>query len=200
MEKKLRILAAGDLHGDLAAARKLSAKGKKAKVDLVVLAGDIYGYMGEGEGILEAFAKAGQKVVFVPGNLDFDENLIDLSRSGKNIHKYYVTYGDVGILGIGSPNWKLSLNKKDLNAIRDNFSRMKHKKRVLVSHLHPSGTNVEDLGFIGGTGDGVLRDAVEEFNPDLLIAAHIHEGEGIEDVINGTRVVQVGKRGTVLEI
>ena len=40
MGKKLRILAAGDLHGDLDIARKLSAKGKKEKVDLVVLAGD----------------------------------------------------------------------------------------------------------------------------------------------------------------
>ena len=41
MEKKFRILAAGDLHGSLDIARKLSAKGKKGKVDLVVLAGDI---------------------------------------------------------------------------------------------------------------------------------------------------------------
>jgi len=36
MTKKLKILAAGDLHGDLGIAKKLSAKGKKAKVDLVV--------------------------------------------------------------------------------------------------------------------------------------------------------------------
>ena len=40
MEKKLKILAAGDLHGDFDVAKKLLAKAKRSKVDLVVLAGD----------------------------------------------------------------------------------------------------------------------------------------------------------------
>ena len=44
MNKKLKTLATGDLHGNLDIAKKLSAKGKREKVDLVVLAGDIYGY------------------------------------------------------------------------------------------------------------------------------------------------------------
>jgi len=197
MEKKLKILAAGDLHGDFDIAKKLSEKGKKGKVDLVVLAGDIYGYGGEGEGILSPFKEAGQKVVFVPGNLDFDENLEDLNKVGKNINNYYVSYSGVGIVGIGSPNWKLSLEKEDLKSIKENFSRMKNKKKILVSHLHAEGTKAE---LSGVPGEKVLRKAVEEFKPDLLIAAHIHEGEGIEDKIGGTRVVQVGKKGKILEI
>ena len=40
MSKKFRILTAANLHGDVDIAKKLSAKGKKEKVDLVVLAGD----------------------------------------------------------------------------------------------------------------------------------------------------------------
>ena len=196
MEKKLRILAAGDLHGDFGVARKLSSKAKKEKVDLVVLAGDLHGYEGEGEGILEPFRKAGQKVVFVPGNLDFDEDMSKLDV-GKNIHNYYVTYGDVGIAGIGSPNWKLELDEDDFDAIKKNFSRIKSGKRVLVSHLHVAGTGAE---FSGVAGEKVLRKAVKEFKPDLLIAAHIHEAEGLEDKIGKTRVVQVGVEGTVLEI
>ena len=197
MEKKLKILAAGDLHGSLDVARKLSAKGKRAKVDLVVLAGDIHGYEGEGKGILEPFVKAGQKVLFVPGNLDFDEDLGNLTGAGKNIHGYYVSYGGVGIAGIGSGNWRLSLRDEDFDLIKKNFSRMKNKKKILVSHLHAEGTAAE---FSGIAGEKILRDALIEFKPDLFIAAHIHESEGIEDVIGKTRVVQVGKKGTVLEI
>jgi len=197
MEKKLRILAAGDLHGDLGIAKKLSVKARKEKVDLVVLAGDINGY-DEGDGdILAPFEKAGQKVVFVPGNCDFDEEHEVLRKRARSIHNYYVTYGGVGIVGIGNPNWKLSLDKGDLKSIKKNFSRMKSGKRILVSHLHAAGTKAE---FSGIAGDEVIRDAVDEFKPDLLIAAHIHEGEGIEDKIGGTRVVQVGRRGKVLEI
>jgi len=197
MKKKLKILAAGDLHGDFDIAKKLSKKGEKGKVDLVVLAGDIYGYGGEGDGILKPFKEAGQKVIFVPGNLDFDENLEELNKVGKNIDNYYVSYGEVGIVGIGSPNWKLSLEKEDLKSIKKNFTRMKNKKRILVSHLHASGTLAE---FSGVPGEKILREAVKEFKPDLLIAAHIHEGEGIEDKIGRTKVIQVGKKGKILEI
>jgi Icc-related predicted phosphoesterase len=199
MEKKLRILAAADLHGNLGVAERLSKKAKKGKVDLVVLAGDLHGYMGEGEGVLEPFRKAGHKVLFIPGNLDFDEEMKKLDSVGKNIHNSYVTYGGVGIAGIGSGNWKLWLdeNGEELIEVRKNFGRMKAGKRILVSHLHAAGTLAE---FSGVPGDDVVRKAVEELKPDLLIAAHIHESEGILDSIGKTRVVQVGEKGKILEI
>ncbi len=197
MDKKLRILAAGDLHGSLDIAKKLSAKGEREKVDLVVLAGDIYGYDRKERGLLEPFRKAKQKVVFVPGNCDFDEECKVLEQKGKNIHNYYVTYNGVGIAGIGSPNWKMELDDEDLSSIKRNFEKMKPAKRILVSHLHASGTTAE---FSGIPGDAILRKAVKDFKPDLLIAAHIHECEGIEDKIGKTKVVQVGRKGKILEI
>ena len=40
-QKKLRILAAGDIHGDSSLTKKLAEKADKEKVDLVILAGDI---------------------------------------------------------------------------------------------------------------------------------------------------------------
>ena len=197
MGKKLKILAAADLHGNLDIAKKLSQKGKKGKVDLVILAGDVYGYEDSDEDILEPFWKEKQKVVFVPGNCDFDNECMKLSQKGKNIHNYYVTYKDVGIIGIGSPNWKLSLDNGDFAGIKRNFDKVISGKRVLVSHLHAEGTMAE---FSGIKGDAVLRRAVDDFKPDLLIAAHIHEGEGIEEKIGKTRVVQVGRRGKILEV
>jgi Icc-related predicted phosphoesterase len=195
--KRLRILAAGDIHGDIDISKKLAKKGKKEKVDLVVLAGDIYGYSKGDEGILKPFRDAGQKVVFIPGNCDFDEECETLSREGKNIHNYYVTYGGVGIAGIGSPNWKLSLNDDDLSEIKRNFERMKPSKKILVSHLHAQGTMAE---FSGVPGEKVLRKAVKDFKPDLLISAHIHEAEGVVDDIGDTKVVQVGRRGRIIEV
>jgi putative phosphoesterase len=200
MSKKLKILAAGDLHGSVDDAKKLSAKGKKEKVDLVVLAGDIYGYSEGDENILKPFRDAGQKVVFVPGNCDFDEEHERLKRDAKSIHNYYVTYNDVGIVGIGNPNWKLGLDGDDLAEIKRNFKKMKPAKRILVSHLHAAGTKAENFGFAGWSGDEVLRKAVKDFKPDLLISAHIHEAEGIEDKVGDTKVVQVGRRGKILEI
>jgi len=193
----VKILAAADLHGDIGIARKLSAKARKGKVDLVVLAGDVYGYMEGDEKILEPFNKAKQKVVFVPGNWDSREESEILKRGAKSIHNYYVTYGDVGVMGIGSQDWKMELDKGDLEEIKKNFERMKPKKKILVSHLHAQGTKAE---FSGIPGDKILKKAVKDFKPDLLISAHIHEAEGIEDKIGKTRVVQVGRKGKILEI
>lgn len=197
MEKKLRILAAGDLHGDVGLSEKLSKKAKKENVDLVVLTGDINGSEDFGDKMFEPFSRAHQKVLFIPGNWESREEHESMKKRGKSIDNYYVNYGDVGIVGVGSEDWHLELDKEDFKMIRENFNKMKSKKRVLVSHLHAAGTDAE---FSGIPGDKILRKAVEKFKPDLLISSHIHEAEGIEDKIGDTRVVQVGKNGKVLEI
>jgi Icc-related predicted phosphoesterase len=66
-----------------------------------------------------------------------------------------------------------------------------------MSHLHSAGTKAE---FSGIAGDFILRKAVETFKPDVLISAHIHEAEGLDDFIGKTRVVQVGRKGTIFEV
>jgi Icc-related predicted phosphoesterase len=200
MEKKLRILAAADLHGDKDIVSRLVEKARKQKVDLVLLAGDIYGEL-EGKGdLLKPFKKAKQKVLFVPGNWDFDKEilLLDDRKEIRNIDNYYVTYDGVGIAGLGSPNFRLSLDdEKDFHRIRAHMERMKTDKKILVSHLHAEGTKAE---FSGVRGETALRRAIEEFQPDFFLASHIHEAEGIEERIGKTKVIQLGRRGKVIEI
>jgi Icc-related predicted phosphoesterase len=197
MGKKLRILAAGDLHGDIGLSKKLSKKAEKEKVDLVILTGDINGSEDLGDKMFEPFSRAHQKVLFIPGNWESEAEHESMKNRGKSIHNYYVNYNGVGIVGIGSADWHLELDKEDFKMIKENFDKMKSKKRILVSHLHAEGTGAE---FSGIPGDKILRKAVEKFKPDLLISSHIHEAEGIEDKIGDTRVVQVGKKGKILEI
>lgn len=196
MTKKLRILAASDIHGNLDLARRLSEKARKNKVDLVLLAGDISGFEFD-KRIIKTFNLAKQKVVFVPGNWDLTEDVYAMKPFAKNLHNYYVTYGEVGITGIGNPNWKFSLDYNDFENIKKNFEKMKSKKRILVSHLHAQGTKAE---FSGVIGDKILRKAVDDFKPDLLISAHIHESEGLEDKIGKTKIVQVGRMGKIIEV
>lgn len=40
----------------------------------------------------------------------------------------------------------------------------------------------------------------EKLQPDLFISGHIHELEGIEEKIGKTRVINVGRRGKIIEI
>lgn len=199
-EKKLKILAAGDLHGDTGLGKRLAKQAKKERVDLVILAGDLHGAV-EGVDIIEPFKKEKQKVVFVPGNWDFDVEVetAKAKHGVKNLDNYYVTYNGVGIAGIGNPNFQLHIDEAQaFDNVRKNFERMKGpRKKILVSHLHAAGTRADYFGFPGSRG---LRKAIEEFGPDVFIAAHIHEAEGIEEKIGKTRVIQVGRKGKIFEV
>jgi len=200
--KSLKILAAGDLHGSSDIAKKLAEKAKKNNVDLVLLLGDIHGALKESKNLIAPFKKAGQKVLFVPGNWDTTEesNSIRDIYDIKNIDGYYTIHNDVGIIGIGNPDFQLSLNAGHIKKIKNNFEKLSHKnirKSILASHLHAQGTTAEFSGFPGSSH---LRKAIDEFKPDFFISAHIHEAEGIEEKIGKTKVINVGRKGKILEI
>jgi len=106
----------------------------------------------------------------------------------------------VDFIGLGSGNFKLSHHKeKDFRKIKQLFEKIKKKptKKVLVSHLHVMGSKAEFSGF---EGSYVLRKAIEELEPDLVLSSHIHEAEGIEETIKKTKIFQVGSKGKIIEI
>ncbi len=200
-QEHLKILAIGDLHGDSRQASKLAKKAKKEKVDLVVLLGDIFGIVeADIEDIIKPFKKAKKKIVFIPGNWDssIDAAMLQDIHKVKNLDGYYTTYKDVGIVGVGVSDFKLSIGeKKTLDKLNKNFKKMKSRKKILISHLHAAGTKSE---FSGVPGEPTLRKAINYFKPDLFLHAHIHEGEGIEEKIGKTKVINIGRKGRIIVI
>lgn len=193
----MKILAAGDFHDNKGAVERLAKKALEEKVDLIILTGDIHSYTPGDGSIMGPLKKLNKKILFVPGNCENTEEYERLKDSAKSINGYYVTYEGVGIAGIGSPNWTLSHDDEDFALIERQFRKMKPKKKILVSHLHAMGTKAE---FSGVEGERILRKAIDKFHPDLFIAGHIHEAEGIEEKIGKTRVIQVGRKGKIIEI
>ena len=199
-QKKFKILAAGDFHGDSTIAKRLADKAEKEKVDLVVIAGDITGGI-ETNNLLKPFKDKNKKVVFVPGNWDTSETAETLSKlyGIKNVGKHYVKYENVGIFGVGSPDWEMNLNeKKTFNKLKKDFEKIKDlEKKIMVSHLHAADTKSEFSGIPGSTA---LKKAIKEFQPDLFISGHIHEAEGLSEKIGKTKIINVGKKGKIIEI
>jgi len=199
-KKKFKILAAGDFHGDSSVTKKLAARAKRENVDLVILTGDITGII-ETDNLLKPFIKNSKKVVFVPGNWETSEVASFLSKlyGVKNVGEHYVQYENVGIFGVGSPDWQLELNeKKTFKKLKKDFEKIKDlEKKIMVSHIHAAHTKSELSGI---PGSEALRKAIKEFKPDLFISGHIHELEGVEEKIGKTRVVNVGKKGKIIEI
>ena len=201
---KLRILAAGDIHGDTGLAKKLAEQAKKEKADLVVLCGDLTYAESSTNNIIGPFKKLHEKVLLIPGNhetiatADFLAELYGV----KNIHGYSVKYGDVGIFGAGGANIGLfQQDEKEIyDTLKKGFDKIRYlKKKIMVTHVHPSGTKMEKFSSIFPGSEGVKK-AIGKFKPDLLLCSHVHEAEGIEEKLGNTKVINVGKKGKIIDL
>lgn len=200
----MKILAAGDFHGDSRLSKKLANQADEKKVDLVILCGDMIEMDKDSSDIIKPFTDKKKKVLMIPGNHEtvaMADFLADF-YGAKNIHGYSVRYKDVGIFGAGGANIGLHQLGEDeiFKLLKDSSERVNYlKKKIMVTHVPPAGTNIEKMSnFVGGSSG--VRKAVEELGPDILFCSHIHEAEGIEEKIGATRVINVGRKGKILDI
>lgn len=203
-ESKLKILALGDIHGDTELVKKQAERAKKEKVDLVILCGDLTQAEKSTENIIGPFVKNNLKVILIPGNhetiatADFLAELYNV----KNLHGYYVKYKDVGLFGCGGGNVGLFQLTEDeiFKALKQGHEGIKNlKKTIMVTHVHPSGTKMEKFTkfFPGSKG---IEKAVKQFKPSILLCSHVHEAEGLEEKLGKTKVINVGRKGKIIEI
>jgi len=202
--KKLKILAAGDIHGDTGLAEKLAIRAEKEKVDLVILCGDITYADQSTENLIGPFVKRNEKVILIPGNHETVATADFLSElyGVKNLHGYSVKYKDVGIFGAGGANIGLfQLEEGEIyDLLKKGFDKIKYlKKKIMVTHVHPEGSKIGKFTSVFPGSSGVKK-AIEKFHPDLLLCSHVHEAEGIEEKIDKTKVINVGKKGKIIEI
>lgn len=201
--KKTKILAAGDIHGDTGQVKKLAEQARRENVDLVILAGDLTLAETSTKNIIGPFLKAGKQVIFIPGNHETIATanfLAELYPETKNIHGYSFKTGDLGIFGAGGADIGITaLSEREMfNTLKKAYEGVKGmKKKIMLTHMHPSGSVSEISGFEGSKS---IRKAVEMFKPDIIIHSHIHEAEGIEDIIGKTKVINVGRNGRIIEI
>jgi len=204
MKKKLKILAAGDIHGDTRLANSLAEKAVKEKADVVILCGDLTFADSSAKGIIGPFVKKKKKVLIIPGNhesfatADFLAELYGV----KNIHGYSVKYEDVGIFGCGGANVGISQLREDeiYKYLKSGFDNIKGlKKKIMVTHVHPDGLKMGELTSFFPGSKGITK-AVKSFKPDILLCSHVHEAEGIEEKIGDTRIINVGRKGKIIEI
>lgn len=199
----MKILAASDLHGDSKLAFNLASRAEREKVDLVVLCGDLTGFV-DSKGLIKPFKDKNQKVLILPGNwdnfatVDFIANVYGV----KNIHGYSASYEGVGFFGAGGalnigPRSVVSENELKETLEKAHSGLKGIEKKVMLTHMHPLGSKSE---FSGIEGSKAITEAVKRFKPDLLLHGHIHEASGIEEEIGSTRVINVGKEGVIVEV
>ena len=204
LKKKMRILAASDLHGDSRLTKRLALRAEKENVDLVILCGDLTGFK-ESKDLIKPFKDKNQKVIILPGNWDSFATIDFLAQlyGVRNIHGYSAVYDNVGFFGAVSASTAIGprsgISEQELfNTLEKAYNGLKGiEKKVMLTHMHPSGGISEAVGFRGS--DSIVK-AVKKFKPDLLLHGHMHETFGMEDMIGKTKVINVGRDGVILEI
>jgi len=201
----MKILAASDLHSDKSASEKLAEKAKKNKVDMVLLGGDIIEWGGNIEGIIGPFKKANIPVMMVHGNHDTISDIDFLSEQYGaevyNLHSYYREFKDFVVFGIGGTEFTpFNLSEKDtFNKLKNNFKQFKNKKKILLTHEPPFGTKVDNIGW-SHVGSKTLREFILNYKPDIVLTGHIHETFGLTDYLGKTKIFNLGKKGTIIEL
>ncbi len=199
----MKILATGCMHSDSRLAEELAKRAKKEGVELVLICGDLTRSNTSTEGLIGPFKKLGLDVALVPGNheppavADFLAEAYDI----KNLHGSSLKIGEVGFFGCGAANigiHRIEDTESYLLFYRGFKGIKDASKKIMVSHIPPSGTLMEKL--VPGSGSDAVRNAIEKFQPDLMFCSHLHEAEGIEENIGKTRVINVGRKGKILEI
>ena len=196
----VRIFAAGDLHSDRVRARELAKRALDESADIILLNGDLV-EEDNSDGVLQYFVKTGKPVFLIPGNHDWmATDFLAQRYNVTNLHGKSLMLGSVGIFACGGTNMGQLTELEIYQTITEAHAQLKAPtKKILLSHVHPSGTKMETFSswVKGSTG---LRKAIEATQPDIVLCGHVHEAEGIEEKIGKTKVINVGKKGKVIEI
>ena len=199
----MKILAAGCIHSNSTLIDSLAEQAEKENVDLVVMCGDFTYFDELPPYLIKPFKDLGKKIVIIPGNhetkqtADFLASFYGIS----NVDGKYVVYDDVAFFGCGGANMPTNMVSDNglIYTLRETNRKIKNvKKKVMLTHLHPSGLKMDKV--LPNSGSKGLRRIVEEIQPDLLICGHIHENFGNMDVIDNTVVVNPGPDGKIIEI
>jgi hypothetical protein len=202
-EKKMRILAASDIHGDSRKFKKLAEQAEKERVDLVILCGDNLGWF-ETKDLIKPFKDKNKRVLLIPGNWDSfaATDVVAQVYGMRNLHGYSVKYEGVGFFGAGGAPGSPGEGQITETELMDALEKA-HKgldgieKKVMITHMHPRGSKSEFSGLYGSSS---VRKAIEKFKPDLLLHGHIHEASGMEEKIGKTKVINVAREGKVIDI
>jgi Icc-related predicted phosphoesterase len=197
----MKILAISDTHGDSDLVKKIAEMAQKEKVDAILHAGDLTWFDEPQDGIVGPLAK-NNPLLMIHGNhephstIKHFENIYPLAKS---IHKKSHTIKDVGFFGSGTTDWGYIEDSEEVfEELKKAHSEIKHlKKKVMITHGPPTGSAIELMGFPGSYG---VRKAIQKFKPDIVICGHIHEGGGLIENIDGTKVINAAFSPTIFEI
>ena len=191
----MKILAFSDLHRDKEAARLIVAA--SAEADVVIGAGD---FATRREGLadtLDVLHGCSAPMIFVHGNHDDADEIARACDGWRHWHYLQgnaVAIGGQVFYGLGGEiparnahAWNTSMSEEDAGVLLQDCP----PSAVMVTHTPPFG--VADAQK-DGTHEGSVatRDAIVDWHPKLVLCGHIHNAWGVQGMVDGSPVHNLG--------
>ncbi len=198
----MRILAFSDLHRDLEQAALLTEMSESA--DVVIAAGD---FASIHEGLKEAISSLSgitTPTILVAGN---NERVEDLETATADWSAATVLHGNSteiegqGFFGLGGGipvtpwSWSYDLDETEAEEKLAGFSG----DQVLVLHSPPK-DHCDMAGNGMHLGSQAIAAAIERQQPKVAVCGHIHEAWGARSSIGETEVINLGPKGTWIDL
>lgn len=202
---KIRFLATGDFHSDISLPNEIKNKVNLENIDFIIFTGDLSDRKDDFKLLLEGFE--GKEIFMIPGNHESKKSLDILQdKYGVNLigNKPLIIDNKLAIFGTNYLNiGKYSILEEEvLDNLIENFKLVEDIKfKVHVSHIPPIKTKIGDMSpyhFVSGSL--AQRIFLDRFSPQLSLCGHIHESSGLEEIVNDTRLVNVGRTFKVFEV
>lgn len=197
----LKLLAFSDIHGDWKRLEALLA----IEADCYVVAGDLVTWAKSMERCGQVLQTRGDRVYVLPGNHESADQVAEMcAHYGlHDLHGRHFQAGRWHIAGLGysSPtpfNTPGEFSEAQLATHLARFADL--QPLVLICHAPPHGTSLDRIRLGLHAGSRSVADFITRYQPEHFICGHIHEAEGITEMLGRTRARNVGKQGYLLEL
>ena len=215
----MKIIAIGDIHMSPDNIKRIDFA---READLIVINGDLtnYGTSKDAKKVLDSIMEVNPQVLAQFGNLDKPEINEYLEELEINLHNQArLVNNRVCFMGVGGSNstpfnTPVEFSETQIHSflskvyeealhyitLAEPIEKIKIPL-ILVSHAPPYKTTTDRLRNGSHVGSSAVREFIEEYQPHLCIAGHIHEARG-KDMIGNTTILNPGmfRGGGWLEI
>ncbi len=197
----MRIVAFTDIHGSFDAV--VRALEHEKEFDVIVVGGDLttYGSPSEARQGIELLRRFGKPLLVVAGNMDPPELDTEFDTLGVSINARGVILGSVGFFGVSAA--PLSRLQTPNEITEEEIARRAEAGwtyvagcpvRVFVPHAPPAKTKLDRTSLGLHVGSTAVREAIELYQPELVLCGHIHEARGV-DRIGKSEIINCGPAG-----
>ncbi len=198
----MKFLVFTDIHENRKVLQELVQRAQQKDIHFVICTGDFSTFGRGADLVLKVFNDLGKKFIVIPGNHEDKEGWLDQAvrpfSNCINLHCRFMKIDDYLFLGYGGDGFAME-DAPFRKIAREWYGKYNGQKIVLLTHGPPFGTALDRLGN-RHVGNRDYRNFIERIKPRLALSGHLHETFGAIDMIGGTKCVNSGKEGMVVEL